>query len=225
MKRILSLGALALSLSLAVATSIAYAQGYSLAGTVQKAITLTAAALAPSTHVDYIRSAVTLTPATTATATNGVNAMRGEMDLTAGKTFGTGGPDFFSGVYGRVNFNSAVVNIGSGDLAAVIGKFDLGTATLTSGHIAPLQSNIVNVPANPSAMVNGIYVESVSGNLINAVMQSIVNSTYFMDVSTNGNNSSMSTTCTPGSVTGATGGLHVLVQGTSKWIPLAATCS
>ncbi len=131
--------------------------------------TLTDAAYAASTHYDELYSKVTLTPATTVTAANGLNAFRGEVNLTAGKTLGSGSASYVTGVYGRVNFNSATVNIGSGDLAAVYGKFDLGTSTLTSGHIAPVQANIVNPPA--SAATTGavalFYGESASGTKIN----------------------------------------------------------
>ncbi len=138
-------------------------------GTFTYTNTLTAAAYGVSAHEDEMYSKVTLTPATTVTAANGLNAFRGEINLTAGKTLGSGSPSFVTGVYGRVNFNSATVNIASGDLAAVYGKFDLGTSTLTSGHIAPVQSNIVNPPA--SAATTGavalFYGESASGTKIN----------------------------------------------------------
>ncbi len=114
-------------------------------------------------------SGITLTPASTVTAANGLNTIRGQVDITAGKTLGDGTASYVTGVYGRVNFNSATVNIASGDLAAVYGKFDLGTSTLTSGHIAPVQSNIVNPPA--SAATTGavalFYGESASGTKIN----------------------------------------------------------
>lgn len=220
--RLLSVAVLTLSLLMAI--PLLHAQGYSLTGALSKTITLTAAALAPSSHVDYVLSTVTLTPATTATAANGLNAMRGELDLTAGKTFGTGGPDFFGGVYGRVNFNSATVNIGSGDLAAVEGKFDLGTATLTSGHIAPLQSNIVNPPASALTTVDLVYAESAGGNPINSFFKAFGKSTYVFDFNSNVN-PQVSSSCTPSAVTGATGGLMVNANGTTRWIPLAATCS
>ncbi len=139
----------------------------------QQKRTLTAAAYGVSTNQNFALHKLTLTPTTTMTAANGLNAIRGELNLTAGKTFGSGSPSFFTGVYGRVNFNSATVNIGSGDLAAVYGKFDLGTSTLTSGHIAPVQANIVNPPA--SAATTGavalFYGESASGTKINCGME------------------------------------------------------
>jgi hypothetical protein len=130
---------------------------------------LTGSAYGASSHEDEVYSKLTLTPTSTVTAANGLNSIRGEVNLTAAKTLGDGTASYVTGVYGRVNFNSATVNIASGDLAAVYGKFDLGTSTLTSGHIAPVQSNIVNPPA--SAATTGavalFYGESASGTKIN----------------------------------------------------------
>ncbi len=141
-------------------------------GTLTYTNTLTDAAYAASTHQDEMYSKVTLTPATTVTAANGLNAFRGEINLTSGKTLGSGSASYVTGVYGRGNI-FGTVNIASGDLAAVYGKFDLNGSTLTSGHIAPVQSNIVNPPA--SAATTGavalFYGESASGTKINAGLE------------------------------------------------------
>lgn len=129
--------------------------------------TLTGASYAPSTHTDQYFSAITLTPASgTVTASNGLNSIRGEMKLSSGSTLS--GTSFVTSVYGRGNINGTVA-IGSGDLAAVYGKFDLNGSTLTSGHIAPVQSNIVNPPASASSTgaVALFYGESASGTKIN----------------------------------------------------------
>lgn len=183
-----------------------------------KSATLTAASYAASTHQDQLGSKITLTPATTVTAANGLNAFRGEVNLTAGKTLGDGTASYVVGVYGRVNFNSATVNIGSGDLAAVYGKFDLGTSTLTSGHIAPVQSNIVNPPA--SAATTGavalFYGESASGSKINAGLQLFMaaNFAFVMDdVNTSNFLPAISST--------TLNGLNIKVQlnGTTYYIP------
>ncbi|HXJ44080.1 MAG TPA: hypothetical protein VNH18_32635 [Bryobacteraceae bacterium] len=134
--------------------------------------TLTGSAYGASSHEDVIYSKITLTPATTVTAANGLNTIRGEFNLTTGKTLGSGSASFVTGVYGRGNI-FGTVNIGSGDLAAVYGKFDLNGSTLTSGHIAPVQSNIVNPPASASTTgaVALFYGESASGTKINAGME------------------------------------------------------
>ena len=141
-------------------------------GTFTYTDTLTAAAYAASTHYDEVYSKVTLTPGTTVTAANGLNAIRGEMNLTSGKTLGDGSPSFVTGVYGRGNI-FGTVNIASGDLAAVYGKFDLNGSTLTSGHIAPVQSNIVNPPATAATTgaVALFYGESASGTKINSGLE------------------------------------------------------
>jgi hypothetical protein len=134
--------------------------------------TLTGSTYAASTHLDELQSKVTLTPDTTVTAANGLNAFRGEVNLSSGKTLGGGATSYLTGVYGRGNI-FGTVSIGSGDLAAVYGKFDLNGSTLTSGHIAPVQANIVNPPA--SAATTGavalFYGESASGTKINAGLE------------------------------------------------------
>jgi len=141
--------------------------------------TLTGSSYAPSSHVDQVFSALTLTPATSVIAANGLNAIRGEVKLTSGKTLGTS-TSYVASVYGRGNINGTV-DIGSGDLAAVYGKFDLNGSTLTSGHIAPVQSNIVNPPASAhTAGVSLFYGESASGTPIGTGIELYMAADYFM---------------------------------------------
>lgn len=142
--------------------------------------TLTAAAYAPSSHQDQWYSKLTLTPSGTVTAANGLNAIRGEVNLTSGKTLGGGSTSYVTGVYGRGNI-FGTVSIGSGDLAAVYGKFDLNGSTLTSGHIAPVQANIVNPPASAhTAGVSLFYGESASGTPIGTGIELYMAADYFM---------------------------------------------
>ena len=197
-------------------------------GTLTYTNTLTAASYAPSTHQDEMYSKVTLTPTTTVTAANGLNAFRGEINLTAGKTLGDGTASYVTGVYGRVNFNTATINIASGDLAAVYGKFDMGsTSTLTSGHIAPLQANIVNPPAGAAAAgVSLIYAESASGTAIGSILNAFSAASYAFDLSEVGGASTWSSTSgtctTPGS---AHGWIKINLNGSTRYIVLSAAVS
>ncbi len=182
------IGTVDMSGSSASFASPAFSGATTATGTITNTNTLIAAAYAASTHQDEIYSKVTLTPASTVTAANGLNAFRGEINLTSGKTLGDGGASYVTGVYGRGNI-FGTVNIASGDLAAVYGKFDLNGSTLTSGHIAPVQSNIVNPPA--SAATTGavalFYGESASGTKINAGMEIYAAANFglvFTDVNT-----------------------------------------
>jgi hypothetical protein len=155
-------------------------------GTISNNNTLTAASYAPSSHVDELIVSTTLTPATTVTAANGLNSIRGGMTLTAGKTLGDGNASYVTAVYGRGDIHGTV-NIGSGDLAAVYAKFDLSSATLTSGHIAPLQANIVNPVATSEATTDLIYAESASGTRIKSVLSGYAAAAFgfdFTDVGT-----------------------------------------
>jgi hypothetical protein len=57
-----------------------------------------------------------------------------------------------------------------------------------------------------------IYIESYSTNM--------------MELHSTGEGEAWhSVSCTPGAVTGATGGIRITIDGATKWIPLAATCS
>lgn len=179
--------------------------------------TLTASAYGVSAHEDELFSKITLTPTSTVTAANGLNAIRGEVGLTSAKTLGGGTTSYVTGVYGRGNI-FGTVSIGSGDLAAVYGKFDLNGSTLTSGHIAPVQANIVNPPA--SAATTGavalFYGESASGTKINcgAEYYMAANFAFVMtDVNTSNYLPAISNT--------TLNGLNIKVQlnGTTYYIP------
>lgn len=186
-------------------------------GALIKAVTFTDAALAASAHLDQLESKITFTPATTVTAANGVNAFRGELNLTSGKTLGDGTASYATGVYGRGNI-FGTVDIGSGDLAAVYGKFDLNGSTLTSGHIAPVQSNIVNPPASASTTgaVALFYGESASGTKINAGIE-LYTAANFAFVLTDVNTSNF----LPAISSTTLNGLNIKVQlnGTTYYIP------
>ena len=144
--------------------------------------TVTSGAVGVSTHQDQFLSMITLAPTSgTITAANGLNAIRGEIDAAAGTNIGGGATTFITGVYGRGNIHGTV-DIGSGDLAAVYGKFDLASATLTSGHIAPIQANIVNPPSGAGTTVDLLYCESASGTKIKAGAEFIMSANYLFDL-------------------------------------------
>lgn len=180
-------------------------------------ITATVAS-SPSAQTNTFLSKTTIT-GTTTTATNGLNSIRGELDLASGLTIS--GTSFFTGVYGRANI-FGTVDIGSGDLAAVYGKFDLNGATLTSGHIAPVQANIVNPPASAhTAGVALFYGESASGTPIGTGIELYMAADYFLTL----------TQVSGGSFFGATAptslakSLKIKVGGTDYYIGLYTSAS
>lgn len=180
-------------------------------------ITATVAS-SPAAQTNTFLSKTTVT-GTTTTAVNGLNSIRGELDVASGKTLN--GTSFFTGVYGRVNV-FGTVDIGSGDLASVYGKFDLNGSTLTSGHIAPVQSNIVNPPASAhTAGVALFYGESASGTPIGTGIELFMAADYFMKL----------TQVSGGSFFGATAptslakSLKINVGGTDYYIGLYTAAS
>lgn len=146
-----------------------------------------------------------------------VDAIRGLFTLPSGKSMGSG--VFAYGITGR-NSVAGTVDIGSASLAAVYAKADYNGATLTSGHIAPLQSNIVNPPAD-SSKVDLVYVESAGGNVINSHFKAFGKASYVFDIETNAHSPEASETTAVG-VT-QNGYLSVNVNGSQRYIPLYTT--
>jgi hypothetical protein len=197
--------------------------GASQSGTFTLTNTLTAATYAASTHQDELFVNTTLTPVTTVTAANGLNSIRGGMTLTAGKTLGSGSASYVTAVYGRGDIHGTV-NIGSGDLAAIYGKFDLSSSTLTSGHIAPVQSNIVNPGATAAATTDLFYGESASGTSIKSILSGYATAAYAFDLTDVSNAFiNLTGTCTtPGQ---SHGWIRVLLNGNVRYIVLSAAVS
>ncbi len=108
-------------------------------------------------------------------------------------------------------------------LAGLYGQIDVSGGTITSGHVAAIQANIYGANAGTIPM-EGIYIESAGGGVINSFLQCFGKSTYVFDFASNTHNQ-MSTTGTPGAVTGGTGWLKVLVEGAVRYIPLASSVS
>lgn len=180
------------------------------------------------------------TPATT-------RAIRGEMSVGAGITMTSGN---IVGVRGAVNVPSGTtVNgttylygaqgkfVGGGtvvspaNIAGIVGQLDVSTGTYTSGVISAGWFDM-GATASSSAISTGLGTAQII-RLTNTTAAVIPQAIYIESYSTNmlevhstGEGEAWhSATCTPGSVTGGTGGLRITVDGTTKWIPLAATCS
>ena len=203
-------------------TSPAVSGALTASGTAAWVNTLTDASYAPSTHQDEIYSKITLTPPTVVTAANGLNAIRGEVNLTTGKTLGSGAASYVTGVYGRGNI-AGTVDIGSGDLAAVYGKFDLNGGVLTSGHIAPVQANIVNPGASAATVgVSLFYGESASGTPIGNGIELYMAASYLMKLSNVSSSAYISTAAGNGGG-GTLKKLKVSVDGTDLYLLAAAT--
>lgn len=135
-----------------------HAQGYSFSSVVQKTVTLTTATISPAFKAMYTQ--LVLTPATTVTATtNAVEAIRGEIDLTTGKTFTDG---FLYGVAGRAIFAGTLNQSSAGRVTGTLGKVDTTGSTLTSGQVngvwADLVGNAANAETYPLRVSNSMSV-------------------------------------------------------------------
>ena len=146
--------------------------------------------------------------------------VRGAVTMAAASTVSGG---YLYGTQGKLITGTATIT--AGNQFGVFGQLDVTGATLTSpGHMAPLSGNTYGFNAGSSAYLNNLYLENAGGGVINSQIQTFGKSTYWADISTNAHAPEANTTCTPSAVTGATGGIQVLVDGVARWIPLAATC-
>uniref|UniRef100_A0A6M3XTP7 Uncharacterized protein n=1 Tax=viral metagenome TaxID=1070528 RepID=A0A6M3XTP7_9ZZZZ len=107
-------------------------------------------------------------------------------------------------------------------LAGLYGQIDVSGGTITSGHVAAIQANIYGANSG-SIPMEGIYIESAGGGVINSFIQCFGKSDYVFDVASN-THVQMSTTGTVGS-TASKGWLKVLVEGSVRYIPLADSVS
>ncbi len=183
--------------------------------------TISSATPAVSRLQDY---EITLSAASIAVAAAAsIVAMKGGVKLNSGSTLTSG---FLYGAEGKLTVNG-VLNNGSGYATGLLGQMDLNGATVTSGHVAALIVNIQNPIA--SSLVNGIYVESSGPAAINAILQSIGNSNFVVDLSPDsGTSACINTTGTAGS-TSTKGWLKIQVNpGTgavTRYIPLSDSVS
>ena len=185
--------------------------------------------------------------ATTSATPPTTRAIRGEMSVGAGITMTSGN---IVGVRGAVNVPSGTtVNgtsylygaqgkfVGGGtivspaNIAGLVGQLDVSTGTYTSGVISAGWFDM-GATASASAISTGLGTAQIIRltNTTAAVIPQAIYiesySTNMMEVHSTGEGEAWhSASCTPGAVTGATGGLRITIDGVTKWIPLAATCS
>jgi hypothetical protein len=131
---------------------------------------------------------------------------------------------YLYGVQGKVVTGTGSVAVGSAFVFGVFGRIEAAGGTLTSGHIAGLAGEITGLASGTASTTSILYLQHAGGGVANAFITAFGKTTYVFDFESNAFNQ-MSNTCTPSAVTGATGGLKVNVEGTTKWIPLAATCT
>ncbi len=108
-------------------------------------------------------------------------------------------------------------------LAGVYGQIDVSSGTISSGHVAAIQANIYGANSGTIPM-EGLYIEHAGGAVINSLIQMFGKSTYVFDISSN-THTNVSTTGTPGAVTGGTGWIKCYIDGAVRYIPLASSVS
>jgi hypothetical protein len=176
----------------------------------------TAKSATPGTY-RQIRGEVT----TYSTMTSGnLVGVRGAVTMPAASTVSGG---FLYGAQGKAITGTGTFSGTS--LAGIYGQLDVTGGTVSAGNVAAVQANIFGYNTGTSTIINSIYTEAAGGGIINAHIRMFGKATYVFDIETNVHTPEANTTCTPSAVTGATGGIKVLVDGVARYIPLAATCS
>lgn len=196
------------------------------------ALNVTATALTSTTH--SWSTALTQTSATPGTvrAIYGKNTsftsmtsgnlvgVRGE--VTVGGSVSTG--VYLYGVQGKLITGSNTITAGSGFITGVLGQMDMTGGTLTSGWNSAIHADLQGCTTGTHSAFNLITGTHAGGGVINSLIYLFGKSTYAMGFESNVHNN-MSTSGTPGSVTGATGWIKVLVDNAVRYIPLASTVS
>jgi hypothetical protein len=111
------------------------------------------------------------------------------------------------------------------DAIGVFGQLDVTGGTISGGHVSALGGNIFGYNSGTSTTLNTLYLEAAGGGVINSHIQVFGKATWVLDIQTNTHTAEANTTCTPSAVTGATGGIHVRIDGVDGWLPRAATCT
>jgi hypothetical protein len=159
-----------------------------------------------------------LTTYSTMTSGNLVG-VRGAVTMPAASTVSGG---YLYGAQGKAITGTGTFS--GTDIFGVFGQFDVSGGTVSGGHASAIGGNIYGYNSGTSTILNTLYLEAAGGGVINSHIQTFGKATYWADIQTNAHTPEANTTCTPSAVTGATGGIKVLVDGVVRWIPLAATC-
>jgi hypothetical protein len=180
-----------------------YGLKYDKNGTVVTVLDTGGIAGAPTTN-----GTIYVNDTTTAAAAGSVRAIQGSITTLAGtaQTSGTlvgvrgvvtaAANISGSSVYGvQGKFITGAFTV-AGTLAAVYGQVDMTGGTLGAGNIAVIQANVFGLVVGQGTVnLNGVYVESAGGGVINAYWRGFGKSTYVFDVESNVYNQ-MSTTGT-----------------------------
>jgi hypothetical protein len=153
--------------------------------------------------------------------------VRGNVTVPSGTT--VNGTSYLYGAQGKFTGGGTVVS--PANITGLLGQLDVSTGTYTSGVVSAGWFDM-GATASASAISTGLGTAQIL-RLTNTTAAVIPQAIYIEALSTNmlevhstgAGEAWHPVACTPGAVTGATGGLRITIDGVTKWIPLAATCS
>lgn len=201
-------------------SSAAAATFTTITGTDDASISKTLTATTVATE-RLVRSALTLTPTSTVSVTGGgsLAGVRGEITLTAAKSFTDG---FLYGVQGKFTMNGTMAEVSAARATGVLGQVDLSTGTLTAGQVSAVWGDL---QGNPTLTVNdqvyvGRFTNSMSaGKKAQAFQLMYGAADFFFEASADGGSADWAV-ISAGTYSTADGYLLVNVYGTSYRIPL-----
>ena len=180
-----------------------------------------------SSYQFHIQTATTATPGT-------YRVIRGEITtfatMTSGNLVGVRGAvilpsngvvsgGYLWGTQGKIIMGAGSTFSGT-DMVGVYGQLDVTGATVSGGHVAPVSGNIFGFNSGSNAFLNLVYVEAAGGGVINSIYQSFAKANYVFDIGTNVHAPEAASTGTPGTCGGASGYIHVLIDGVARNIEL-----
>lgn len=192
--------------------------GGSFSGVVAGSTTVTSTTIATTR---YLQSSVTLTPTSTISVTAGgsLAGVRGDITLSASKSFTDG---FLYGVQGKFTMNGTMAEVAAARATGVLGQVDLSTGTLTAGQISAVWGDL---QGNPTLTVNdqlyvGRFTNSMSaGKKAQAFQLMYGAADLFFEASADGGSADWAV-IGAGTYSTADGYLLVNVYGTDYRIPL-----
>ncbi len=129
----------------------------------------------------YLHSAVTITPASTFSVTGGgsIAGVRGEVTLTAAKTFTDG---FLYGVQGKFTLNGILNETSAARIVGVLGQLDLASGTVTDGQVSAVWADMqgTSPTLTDASQINVLRVTNSTASTLNAMAFFYGQSSYFL---------------------------------------------
>ncbi len=192
--------------------------GATLAGTVAETNTVTSTTVATTR---YLQSSLTLTPTSTISVTGGgsLAGVRGDITLTAAKSFTDG---FLYGVQGKCILAGTMAEVSAARATGILGQIDFSTGTLTAGQVSAIWGDLQGTPTltvNDQLYVARFTNSMATGKKAQAFQFMYGAADVFLEASADGGSADWGV-IGAGTYSSADGYLKVNIFGTAYRMPL-----